>query len=131
VAYDLAKEDILLVARDLTAATLPDDVWADVIVEVKLEVSSAGWGSDANAKMGAKWLGAHKALLRKRAAAGGAGSAAAGPLIAVTAGKLSKQYAAPKQSMTASPGDAALESTTYGLEFLRLRRLFGRRMAVT
>lgn len=131
MAYTLAKEDVVLVALDVALTDLSDDEWEQVLLEVTSEVGTKGWGTDALAKMGAQYLAAHKALLRKRAKAGGAGSAAAGPLISVTAGKVSKTYASPAASSTTSPGDAQLGTTTYGLEFQRLRRLFSRRMAVT
>lgn len=131
MAYTLTKEDILLVARDMTAADLADAVWADLIAEVQVEVHANGWGTDERAAMGAKYLGAHKATLRKRSAHGGSGAAAAGPLIGVTVGKISKQYAAPVAISGGLAGDQSLNATSHGIEFVRLRRLFGRRMAVT
>lgn len=126
---DLTKDEVIAGAPDL-AVGVTDDQFALAISDALSEIRVASWGGEVNAKRGARQLAAHFALLAKRRAAGGSGAAAAGPLIAVTVGKISKQYAAPVHPVAAlANGD--LDSTSYGLEYVRLRTLFCRRMATT
>jgi hypothetical protein len=125
------KDDVIAYpAPELTGAVLTDPEWAGVLEQVDAQVSAAGWGTQERADMGGKWLAAHLATKLKESKAGGASGGASGPLTGVTVGQVSKTFAAPNTSTT-STSDSVLMTTSYGQEYIRLRRLFGIRMAVT
>jgi hypothetical protein len=122
MALTVDKADVLLVAAELSTVT--DAQWASIWADVELEVGVAGAGSQVRADRLAVQLAAHMATVR-HVRSGGAASP--GPLTSVSMGGVSKSYAQPAGGVR----NSALESTKYGQEYVRLTRLFGRRILVT
>ncbi|MFZ5440468.1 MAG: DUF4054 domain-containing protein [Myxococcota bacterium] len=120
MALTIDKADVLLVAGELSSLT--DAQWAQVLADVALEVD-VGPLTQAQADRLGVQLAAHLATERYATSGGGG---AAGPLQSVTVGPVSKSFAVASHAQ-----NSALGSTKYGREYLRLVRLFGRRLAVT
>lgn len=77
----------------------------------------------------ALYLVAHCLTQLARAKSPG-GAAAAGPLQSVTIGPVTKTFATTASGVTSPLTTAAMQTTSYGTEYLRLVRLFAPRMAV-
>jgi hypothetical protein len=86
----------------------------------KTSMSEVVWGEAYDS--GLAYLTAH--LLKKSGPGGGVqgGSSTAGPLTQERVGELSRSYGT-VDSGSISQGDALLTSTSYGVEYLRLRKL--------
>lgn len=111
-------ENVLDLAPELSSLSKAQQLL--VLEEVIREVKVAKWGDQATALIGGRYLAAHKGTIAKNRSGG------QGTLQSVSIGSVSKTYA---QSM--AQGVSVLESTTYGKEFVRLRRIYCPRMAVT
>lgn len=123
MAVTITKADVLLVAAELSVVT--DSQWAAIFDAVNEEVGICNAGSQKRANLMGVQLAAHMATvrhLRKGA------TASPGALTSITIGGVSKSFAAPTTALTSS-GD--MQSTKYGQEYLRLVKLFGRRILVT
>ena len=97
---------------------------ADATIELALadalaQLNTDAWSSD-QADLAQLYLAAH-ILKTWTLWATDASAVPAGPVTSVKAGDLSKNYAAGGGSL--SPEDAALASTAYGREFLRIREM--------
>ena len=84
------------------------------LADAEAEIDSSKWGDMY--QRGRAHLALHMAFL-----ATSSGRGPAGALTAESLGDMSRSYAAPSLSHV-------LESTNYGIEFLRLKRQVGRRM---
>jgi hypothetical protein len=120
MALTIDQADVLLAAPELSGVT--NAQWAWMLAAVADEVGPALAGSQARADRMGVQLCAHLATVTYIRTGG---SSTPGPLVGVSVGAVSKSYASP---LPFQPG--ALESTKYGQEYLRLVRLFGRRMEV-
>jgi hypothetical protein len=121
MALTIDKADVLLVAAELSAVT--DSQWAQLLADVADEVGPSVAGSQQRADRMGVQLAAHLATVRHMRAGGGAQT---GALASVSMGGVSKSFAQPQATST-----SALGTTKYGQEYLRLVRLFGRRVEVT
>lgn len=99
-------------------ATLPAAAQTAVLDQVAVEVVVAKWPSQAKADLAAAWLARHLGTLAKQ----GGGTAA---LQSVSVGGVSKSFA------VSSTDPGSLQQTRYGAEYLRLRRSWLPRSAVT
>ena len=129
MALTFTSADVVLAAPELATVTAPQ--WAQVLADVALELNSDAFASVAVANRLGIQLAAHFATERYGGAAGGSGGGgASGPLSSVTVGPVSKTFAVSSAYTSGSLSAAALSSTKYGREYLRLMRLFAPRMAV-
>lgn len=97
-----------------------NDVRIQALIDIaNLSVSQKVWGSSYTP--GIAYLVAHL-LKRSGAAAGVSGSSSqAGTVSSEKVGELQRSYASPSMSGS-SAEDALLSTTSYGIEYLRLRR---------
>lgn len=102
--------DVVLINAD--AATLATDRQNAILADVALQMSADAWGSRYD--LGSKWLAAHFAAVYVATASG-----PAGPVIGETIGPASIQFASPG----AGGSGGALETTSYGREYMRLAKL--------
>lgn len=96
------------------------DVRIQALIDIaNLSVNQKVWGSSY--APGIAYLVAH--LLKRSGAAAGVsgGSSQAGTVSSEKVGELQRSYATPSVS-SASAEDALLATTSYGIEYLRLRR---------
>jgi hypothetical protein len=110
-------DTVCALAAELT--TLSAAAQTAVLDQVAAEVVVAKWPSQAKADLAASWLARHLGTLAKQ----GGGTAA---LQSVSVGGVSKTFAT-SVAMDAS----SLQQTRYGTEYLRLRRAWLPRSAVT
>lgn len=120
MALTITKTDVISFASELSV--LSDADWSEVLRDAADEVGPGVCGSQQRADRMGAWLAAHLGTVRYLRKGG---SAQPGALVSVSVGSVSKSYAAPAET------PQSLTSTKYGQEYLRLVRLFGRRMAVT
>jgi hypothetical protein len=92
-------------------ATVSDSRIQLFLDEAALSVNVSLWGIKAD--LGQAYLAAHLLTIDKRG-----GSGAAGMVTSEKVGDLSRNYAAPNTGAL----DPTLSATSYGIEFLRLRR---------
>lgn len=129
MALEVTSRSIFMLAPELECAGIDADVIARSISEAELEVV-VGPLTQAQANRLGNLLCAHSLTLwlqRKRGVSGAA--MAAGPVTSVSAGGVSKSFA--NVTQTGSIGEQVLGATHYGREFVRLRRLFAPRHAVS
>lgn len=119
----IEKADVLVVAPELT--DVDQAVFDAHIVMAEDEISSA-IGSQYRMDRCGTYLVAH--LLtewKRRQSSGGGGSSVAGSLVEVTVGKVSQKWASSSSSSGGSSATSAgLQSTSYGVEYLRLIRIY-------
>jgi hypothetical protein len=127
--YDASKGGI---APELASGVTAEQ-WAQIIGEVDDQVGLNAWGGNQDrCNRAGIYLAAHLGTLRKSAAAGIGGQATpGGPLTGVSVGQVSKQFATPGAVGAAGFSQAALMATAYGIEFLRLRRMYCARAFTT
>ena len=114
------------------AGLLDDSQWDDILMQVDFQVGPNTWGKQAFADLGGRYLAAHLGTLRAQANVGLSGLAQpTGPLSNVAVGGVSKGFAQPGGIAGSGISQLALMATSYGIEFLRLRRLYCARMATT
>lgn len=101
-------------------ATLPAASQTTVLTHVKAQVSVAHYGSEAKALIVGTYLAAHLGTIIAKKL----GSTA--PLQSVSAGGVSKTFA-----VSVASDSTSLQTTTYGKEYQRLARVWGRRFAAT
>lgn len=130
MALSFTKADVLLAAPELTGKGT-DPQWTQVLADVALEVNTSCLSAAVANRIGIQ-LAAHFATERfGGTGAGGGGAGASGPLQSVTVGPVSKTFAVSSAFTSGSVSNAALATTKYGREYLRLTRLFSPRFAVT
>lgn len=131
MALTITKADVVLLpAPELAArADLTDPIW-DILIEWAGAEIGSNLGSQANQDRCGRYLVAHLATLwpvQASAGAGGMGGlmGSGGPVTGVTVGAVSRTNAVAEGWSKLSVSAAALATTAYGREFLRLIRLFG------
>jgi hypothetical protein len=123
VALTITSADVVDLAPELSGVTAPQ--WARVLDDVALEVGVGVAGSQQRADRMGLQLAAHLATVRYLLTSS---ALATGPLVSISAGGISKTFASSPAAV--SPGAQAFMRTRYGQEYLRLTRLFGRRLEV-
>lgn len=113
IAFSLAWSRVVNIAPEL--ATVSGGSQTEFIADVQLQMNPCVWGSKLN--LGAAYLAAHLATVSRR-------KGIAGALTEEHAGAVGHGFSALK-------GLSPLETTSYGLEYLRLLRgLPGARVAI-
>lgn len=106
-AITITWDDVVALAPELSAISAAGQT--QVLAQVALQVSVTKWGSLERANAAAVWLARHVASV--------SGKGGAGALTGVTVGKISQQFAQPLSLL-------ALNTTRYGMEYMRLARLW-------
>jgi len=129
MALTVTMRQIFIEAPELECAGVDADVVTKTIADASLEICT-GLLSQAQADRLGVLLCAHLLTLwlQRKKGVGGA-SQASGPVTSISAGGVSKSFANAVQTGTLS--EQILSSTQYGREFVRLRRLFAPRSAVS
>lgn len=128
MAITIDKAKVIEVAAELAGSVLSDAEWSVVLELTGAEINVSAFGSQTKADLAARYLAAHKAVRFNASRSSGSGSSSpAGPLVGVTVGPVSKQFAQPA-TITAGPASSAeLQTTSYGREYSRLVRLWSQR----
>ena len=114
------------------AGVLTDSQWDDILAQVDGQVGPTAWGSQTYADLGGRYLAAHLGTIRAQSNKGQAQlGQPTGPLADVAVGQVRKSFAQPGGIADSSLAQMSLMATSYGIEFLRLRRMFCARMAIT
>lgn len=117
---------VIVLAPALSAVT--SEAQTEILADVEREVAPSKWGSAVDA--GRLALARHKGVLALAAASSGDGSGAiVGPVASETVGPVSRTYATTAGSSTAS-ASGTLDSSPWGLEYKRLRKMLGARFGL-
>jgi hypothetical protein len=125
----ISARQIFMEAPELECAGIDTDVVAKAIADASMEIGT-GMLTQSHADRLGVLLCAHQLTLwlQRKKGVGGA-SQASGPVTSISAGGVSKSFANALQGATMN--EQALGSTQYGREFVRLRRLWTPRSAVS
>jgi hypothetical protein len=118
--------DVVLV--DANLATVPVPVQSRILTEVRDTLSADGTG--VRYDLLSKYLAAHSGLVYLRSAAGGLSGGVSGPVSSESADGVSRTYGVSVGGGATDAGRAALDSTPWGREFLRLLQMLPSRLPV-